>query len=157
LARLRKILSDVGLRLHNKSSDQGVHKPKHKPNVCSMTFLCNHCRSLNFESEKTTRGIFSHCCHNGTVTVPEQLFPEMLQDLLGNPANVDYKHFHDQIRQYNASLAFASMNAKTITLPGVYVYKVHGQIYHSIGNMHPEVGIARQNSQFYIIDTIQNH
>ena len=87
------------------------------------------------------------------MTIPEQLFPELLKDLLSNPANVEYKHFHDQIRQYNASLAFASMNAKTITLPGVYVYKVHGQIYHSIGNMHPEIGVARQNSQLYIIDS----
>ena len=36
----------------------------------AMTFICKHCRSLNFESEKTTRGIFSHFCHNGTVTIP---------------------------------------------------------------------------------------
>ena len=39
----------------------------------TMTFICKHCRSLNFESENTTPGIFSHCCHNGTMTIPEQL------------------------------------------------------------------------------------
>lgn len=36
---------------------------------------------------------------------------------------------------------------------GPYCYRIHGQVYHRIGPLHPQQGDARQFGQIYILDT----
>ncbi|EYC34886.1 hypothetical protein Y032_1304g3815, partial [Ancylostoma ceylanicum] len=49
----------------------------------------------------------------------------------------------------------ASMGAQ-VDVPrgrGPYCYRIHGQIYHRIGTLHPNEGERRQYGQIYILDT----
>ena len=36
---------------------------------------------------------------------------------------------------------------------GPYCFKIHGQIYHRIGNLHPPAGVQRSFGQLYILDS----
>ncbi len=68
--------------------------------------------------------------------------------------DLESRHFHDNIRSYNSALAFASMEAK-LDPPsgrGPFVYRIHDQIYHSIGNLYPEEGEKPSYGQLYIMD-----
>ncbi|VDL82852.1 unnamed protein product [Nippostrongylus brasiliensis] len=51
----------------------------------------------------------------------------------------------------------ASMGTRIVppTGPGPYCFRIHDQIYHSIGPLHPEEGKPRQYGQVYILDTSQ--
>lgn len=64
------------------------------------------------------------------------------------------KHFLENIRKYNNAFAFASMGAQ-IRPPGghgPYCFRVHGQVYHQTGALHPKAGERRQFAQIYILD-----
>lgn len=126
----------------------------------SMDQECIHCLSLNFLAEKSTDGTFKYCCHKGTVLLESDgqqgcIFPSYLQELLSNPAHPQYRNFQENIRSYNSAVAFASMGAQIDNLVGrgPYVFRVHGQIYHRTGHMHPEDGAERQYAQFYVVDS----
>ena len=55
--------------------------------------------------------------------------PESIQSSLRN------RHFQDKIRPYNASLAFALLGAnKDVLQPGVFCYRINGDIHHQIGH-----------------------
>ncbi|KAK6755988.1 hypothetical protein RB195_014402 [Necator americanus] len=49
----------------------------------------------------------------------------------------------------------ASMGAQVDTISGMgpYCYRIHGQIYHRLGALHPHQGEQRQFGQIYILDT----
>uniref|UniRef100_A0A8R1I5I4 ATP-dependent DNA helicase n=1 Tax=Caenorhabditis japonica TaxID=281687 RepID=A0A8R1I5I4_CAEJA len=61
------------------------------------------------------------------------------------------------IRQFNSALALASMGAQVEEFRGYgpYSYKIHGQIYHAAGPLHPPTGKAPSYGQLYIMDTKQ--
>ena len=65
------------------------------------------------------------------------------------------KHFRQNIRAYNNALAMASFGADIQTPPGrgPYCFRIHGQIYHRIGDLHPPTGMPRSFGQLYILDT----
>ncbi|KAK6027977.1 hypothetical protein OSTOST_05986 [Ostertagia ostertagi] len=65
------------------------------------------------------------------------------------------KNFMDNIRSFNSALAMASMGAQVDTFRGrgPYCYRIHGQVYHRIGPLHPQEGEERQYGQIYILDT----
>ena len=51
-------------------------------------------------------------------------------------------------------MAFASMGA-SMAIPkgsGPYIYRIHGQIYHQSGCLHPADGHRRQYGQLYILE-----
>ena len=65
------------------------------------------------------------------------------------------KAFRDHIRSYNTALGFASLgvnlnkelaNAKE----GVYTFRIHGMVHHSIGQLLPREGQPRAFAQIYI-------
>nr|CDJ88114.1 Protein F59H6.5 [Haemonchus contortus] len=65
------------------------------------------------------------------------------------------KNFMENIRSFNSAVAMASMGAQVDTLQGrgPYCYRIHGQIYHRLGPLHPREGELRQYGQIYILDT----
>jgi len=81
--------------------------------------------------------------------------PDMLKDLLSEQS-VRSKHFKDNIRAYNASLAFTSIGTTgtefKFATPGPYCYRISGQIYHRIGHFEPEQGHPPKFSQIYFYD-----
>lgn len=61
--------------------------------------------------------------------------------------DINSRNFGENIRTYNSALAFASLEAQ-INLPqgyGAYCFRIHKQIFHQIGSIHPEFG---QRAQF---------
>ena len=64
------------------------------------------------------------------------------------------QNFMDNIRSINSALAFASMGAKVAPPPGYgpYCFRIHGQIYHRSGALHPDNDDRRQFAQLYILD-----
>ncbi|KAK8812301.1 hypothetical protein WA158_007535 [Blastocystis sp. Blastoise] len=59
-------------------------------------------------------------------------------------------------RIYNNSIAFASMSCTDtqtrLDNNGIYFYKVHGNIYHSMADLYPPEGITPNYNQIYIYD-----
>ena len=59
--------------------------------------------------------------------------------------------------EFHSSLAMASMGAQIVSPRGggPYCFRIHGQVYHSIGPLHPSGGQPRQFGQLYILDTAE--
>lgn len=136
------------------------------PHFCGlMNVLCQFCSSKNFLSEKPSDGKFSYCCQKGKVKMPKPLdiqgnvlnYPEFLKDLLVNRSNTHHNIFKDQIRSINNAVSFASMGAKIVNVPGrgPYVFKIHGQTYHSISHLQPGSNETPKYAQLYVIDSSQ--
>ncbi|CAJ0873864.1 11336_t:CDS:2 [Entrophospora sp. SA101] len=105
----------------------------------------------------TRSPIFTTCCAKGKVSLPpiEEL-PHPLNMLLTR-TDPSARLFRKNIRSYNSALAFTSMGAKvdnSITgTSGVYSFRVHGEMYHSIGTMLPDNEARPQFAQIYVYDT----
>ena len=116
-----------------------------------MDVVCQFCGAYRFRGEEL------NCCHNGKVLLPPlpEYPPEFQQLLTSN--NEQSRNFKENIRQYNSSVSFASFGAKTATPPGrgPYTFRLHGQIYHRAGCLHPPDTAAPSYSQLYIIEA--NH
>ena len=107
-----------------------------------MTNKCPHCQAARFPNEALI------CCHNGKVMLPVTDYPQELQQLFENQA------FLKDIRIYNNIFAFASLGAQISPPPGFgpYCFRIHGQIYHRSGTLHPQDGDLRKFGQVYILD-----
>lgn len=142
----------------------GTDKLPEKHYFGKMDNVCRHCGALYFQCETTTRGKFTVCCLDGAVK-PEQKegFPSELKKLFMANKNFENqvlwneaKNFQENIRNYNNSLAMASMSAN-IKMPtgGPYCFRVHKQVYHFVGSSHPTVPHERNFAQVLFLDTEQ--
>ena len=68
--------------------------------------------------------------------------------------NAASKSFMTNIRRYNSALAFVSMGAQIVqpTGRGPYVFRIHGQIYHRSGTLHPATGVQPSYGQLYMLE-----
>ncbi|VDL83924.1 unnamed protein product, partial [Nippostrongylus brasiliensis] len=107
---------------------------------------------------------FVQCCDLGRTQLQKfQNFPDELRQLFeiditatGERRRLQ-RNFHQHIRKFNSALAMASMGAqiRPPTGPGPYCFRIHDQVYHFIGPLHPEGDQRRQYGQIYILDTSQ--
>lgn len=139
--------------IYSALSDNTLQVPVHS--VGSMVYECAQCHALHFLGEKI-QSHYKNCCHNGKVFLDEQRslkpMPDMLLDLYKGQTS-DSNHFKVNIRQYNAAFAMASIKSNLPTLPpGVFTYRVQGQVYTKIGSLRPIDGDKPQYSQLYIIE-----
>ena len=99
-----------------------------------MNIICHFCQALRFPKEK------HNCCHNGEVRLPRlSTYPGELKALFIEKS-VQSRNFKENIRQYNSALAFASFGANIAVPPvgrGPHSFRIHGQIYHKSGSLHP--------------------
>jgi hypothetical protein len=121
-----------------------------------MNAICPQCAAKHFPSEgQKSRGqlTFAACCSRGEVRVPDHTaFPPNLRQFF-EATDSTGREFREHIRQYNSALAFASLNAQAeVPAGGPFTYRVHGQIYHLIGSLHPSRPDRRCFSSFYIFD-----
>ncbi|PIO58098.1 hypothetical protein TELCIR_20473 [Teladorsagia circumcincta] len=65
------------------------------------------------------------------------------------------KKFHGQHQelQFGPSNGFDGSSSGDARGRGPYCYRIHGQVYHRIGPLHPEEGVERRYGQIYILDT----
>ena len=133
--------------------------------VGNMDNICSACGALMFKDENHVGKLsqsatitFSACCGNGNIKLPPlKNPPDLLKNLLtGNTHR--HKHFRDNIRAYNSSLAFASLcltgQEFKFKHPGPYCYRINGQLYHVLSQMQPEHGQQPTFSQIYIYTTM---
>lgn len=116
-----------------------------------MDVPCPFCGALHFNRESVGKS----CCHQGKVALPPLApYPQQLQELMVG-ATPEAKNFQQYIRCYNGSIAFASMGAQVEAPPGTgpYCYRIHGQIYHRTGALHPPAGEPHKFAQLYILDS----
>ncbi|CAF5057515.1 unnamed protein product, partial [Rotaria sp. Silwood1] len=122
-----------------------------------MDNVCQHCNALHFKEECTsdTHDEFKQCCHYGSVQLVDlPPYPDEIKALLQGTV-LESRNFRENIRSYNSALAFASMGAQ-IDLPQGFVpycFRIHGQIYHRIGPLHPDPDYRVQFGQLYILDS----
>ena len=65
--------------------------------------------------------------------------------------------FQEKIRAYNCALAFDSLGANidrglANAKQGLYTFRIHGLVYHSIGQLLPKDNEAPKYAQIYIHD-----
>jgi len=135
-----------------------------------MNQECEHCGALYWVDEKTTRNEFKLCCGAGKIVVPPQREPLALMRQLLDPNTTSTaqvrrnKNFMANIRQYNSTLAFASIHAPGFKAPPTgqtdhrFVYRLQGAMYHKT----PPVLFDRnmyepRGGQFYIMDSDEAH
>ena len=123
--------------------------------IGAMDSQCSFCDAVQFHRESI------NCCHGGKISLPPLCpIPVAIYNLL--TADTKARHFHEHVRLYNSSLAFASMGVNLDIPPGrgPYCYRIHGQIYHRSGPLHPDHEQRRQYSQLYILEgnqAVQKH
>ena len=127
-----------------------------------MNKICQWCTARHFTKEMPNDGQFNKCCRKGAVKLPPRKdrngqvveYPAVLRDMLCNPRNPYYKNFRKNIRSYNSALSFASMGAKMERFTsGPYVFKIHGQVYHSTSHLTNVDGRQPAYAQLYVIDS----
>jgi hypothetical protein len=113
-----------------------------------MDIVCQFCQALHFKGE------LRNCCHNGKVALPQlSPYPADMNTLLtGNSAQS--RNFMDNIRNYNSGIAFASFGGNILPQRrgGPYCFRVHGQMYHQVGTLHPPDNVPPSYSQLYILE-----
>ena len=132
--------------------------------VGDMNHICSACGALMFNGEKhygklvenQPTATFSLCCSDGNVKLPPiKDPPQLLQSLLTGKTHRD-RNFHQNIRAYNSSLAFAALGLTgqefKFRTAGPYCYRINGQLYHTISQLQPETEKPPGFSQIYIYD-----
>ncbi|GBN55061.1 hypothetical protein AVEN_86003-1 [Araneus ventricosus] len=68
-------------------------------NCGEMVNLCLKCGGLYFRDEKNTRGIYTHCCHNGNIIEQASVYPVEMKGLMDGSDELSV-HFKNNIRSY---------------------------------------------------------
>lgn len=161
-ARTRPHLGQPLLRIARSPNPRNVQQHDLGP----MSIGCSYCGAKHWLDERvnrsTTHPEFGMCCAHGKVRLP--LLPDppaAIRDLY-TAQTPRAKEFRENIRQYNAALAFTSVKASTDDAinhasansdrPRPWVYRIHGVIYHSAGPLEPEPGRRRAYAQLYVYD-----
>ncbi|GBM67833.1 hypothetical protein AVEN_146983-1 [Araneus ventricosus] len=77
-----------------------VHYPIVEEHNCGeMDNLCLKCGGLYFRDEKNTRGIYTHCCHNGNIIEQASVYPVEMKGLMDGSDELSV-HFTNNIRSY---------------------------------------------------------
>ncbi len=133
-------------------------------NIGSRKWMCECCGALHWHDEQIKNKSkstphFGMCCLQGQVKLPPLLpAPAILQNLLcgNNPLS---KAFLQDIRQYNAALAFTSLAVKVdeaiTNSSGPYCFRVSGELHHRMGSLLPEEGGKLSYAQLYIHDPVE--
>lgn len=128
--------------------------------IAPMKSICPYCNAHMFLQEKTggtlSHPTFSLCCSKGMVIIPDIKPAQEIIDLIGND-NRASKEILKNIRKYNSSLSFTSCateydRALATGRRGVYTFRIHGSVYHSITSLFPSGNESPRFCQIYICD-----
>ncbi|GBN81458.1 hypothetical protein AVEN_166177-1 [Araneus ventricosus] len=64
-----------------------------------MDNFCLKCGGLYFRDEKNTKGIYTHCCHNGNIIEQASVYPVGMKGLMDGSDELSV-HFKNNIRSY---------------------------------------------------------
>lgn len=136
-------------------------EPASRHDLGRMDVACPHCNALHWKSERLASSsnrnpAFGMCCDQGQVRIPALRDPpEALRNLF-EARTPEAVEFRTNIRQYNAALAFTSLgvnvDCQVNNGRGPYVFHVHGELSHQIGDLMPTEGRQPVYAQLYIYD-----
>ncbi|KAH9615795.1 hypothetical protein KSS87_021796 [Heliosperma pusillum] len=94
---------------------------------------CPKCAAFKFAFESK-----KFCCGDGDIMLPQNDYPEPLVRLYTSHEE-DAVHFCKYVRLYNNLFAFNSIGGDfdSTTQKGIYVFRLHGQIYHHVPSLVP--------------------
>ncbi|EUC59156.1 helitron helicase-like amino-terminal domain protein [Rhizoctonia solani AG-3 Rhs1AP] len=137
-------------------------KIRGRHNLGAMSVVCPHCGAYHWIDEKKSKSTiasptFTACCRGGKIelALPKRPPAPLWELFMGeHPLS---GNFFQNIRQFNAALAFVSMGTDRVEeLPagrGPYVYKIGGSVYHRSGDLDGQPGAPRRYAQLYIYDS----
>ena len=125
-----------------------------------MNILCQHCNAKHFKAEKVAnkKNSFHDCCSHGEVILEPLPDPPPILKSLFDGTHEQSKHFHERIRCYNNTFAFASFNANLVKFnnnrrPGPFCFKIHGQVYYQVNtSLYPHPNESPSYGQLFIVD-----
>ena len=94
-----------------------------------MSIISQFCQAKYFFSEQPSDDKINNCCHKGKVIpVQHRKLPIFIPDLMGNPMNIYYNYFQNNIRSYDSVVSFESMGAQISNRLGKrpYCFCVYG-------------------------------
>ncbi|CAO4377605.1 unnamed protein product [Caenorhabditis nigoni] len=161
--------ADLASKAKSSGALLGIAASNHRPMahyLGRMNQECSFCKAQYFKVETTKQGKFNSCCMGGAVKLEQKPIPLALKKLFltnKDSKNKDLwkeaKNFKENCRQYNNSLAMAYMKYQSDEQMkksgGPWCFRLHDQVYHLIGNLHPENNMRRQFAQIFIMDTEQ--
>ena len=127
----------------------------------AMSEVCEWCRALHWPDERISKSTltsprFGTCCAHGQVRLPLLNDPPAVLKQLYTSSDPQARNFRDQIRQYNAALAFTSLGVNIDDSvnrgAGPYVFKINGELCHRSGSLLPTPGMEPVYAQLYIHD-----
>ena len=111
-----------------------------------------------FNIEHPIQGTSSLCCSNGIVQLPPLIKPPNSMVKLFSEATAQAASFRQHIRQFNGSLAMASMSCEhKVFRTGPPVVVVGGEVKHFIGSPQPGAQISPQYLATYVYDPDHEH
>lgn len=98
-----------------------------------LPYYCQHCHANIFASET-----LHFCRGDGDIEIAMNEYPPELAWLFTSQ-EADAVHFRTYARLYNNLFAFSSLggNFDAGTYKGIYVFKLHGQMYHFVPDFLP--------------------
>ncbi|XP_031334000.1 uncharacterized protein LOC116164014 [Photinus pyralis] len=150
-------------RARKKSEDRRVNMRRRRDattttnvhHLGTMDVTCSGCDALHFTAEHDTTNsvVFKNCCHKAKVKLHPISSSIFLQELIQKDDQTS-KEYLKNIRKYNAAHQMVSMQAELEENPGhgVYYYKIHGQVYHSIGPLLTNDSHPARNASVYTYD-----
>ena len=100
--------------------------------IGTCTTICEFCSARYFETEKPRRNL-TPCCSSGKINLELRREPPELLTALFTNIHPKSDEFLKNTRTYNNPLALvsATANIEMPLTPGVYCFRIHGQIYHA--------------------------
>jgi hypothetical protein len=129
----------------NPSADKGF--PTSPIKLADPT-SCPSCRAKHFAYETKF-----FCCGEGTIKIVTNELPSQLINLFSSESEIAV-HFRKYSRLYNNMFAFSSLGGSidARTHKGIYVFKLHGQLYHFVPDLLPRGGDKPKFLQLYFYD-----
>ncbi|KAL6298244.1 hypothetical protein BKA93DRAFT_744540 [Sparassis latifolia] len=129
-----------------------------------MDVVCSRCNALHWHAERVASkstanfSAFTTCCNQGQVRLlVSDPPPEFISNLFTSTDDPQAQEFRENIRQYNAALAFTSLGVQldnSINAGGRAqpVVRIHGELCHRHGTLLPPDDEAPSYAQLYIYD-----
>ncbi|XP_075512051.1 uncharacterized protein LOC142547573 [Primulina tabacum] len=138
-------------RYHNIARNFGESEINYRWQL-SDPRICLHCHALLFHGETS-----QFYCRNGSTNLDHIPSPTELQELYATD-NEEGRHFRQFIRAYNHVFSFTLMGVSldeslATGTHGIYTFRAHGSIYHSIGSLLPNENCRPKYMQMWIVDT----
>uniref|UniRef100_A0AC34FI22 ATP-dependent DNA helicase n=1 Tax=Panagrolaimus sp. ES5 TaxID=591445 RepID=A0AC34FI22_9BILA len=133
------------------ANSENVEEFRTGPQDCE----CTNCEALHFVGEtKMRNGAYDSCCNGGKVKVEIGPYPEELKRLMKREEGTDWRELDKNMLKYNTSMSFAYTKGEMRNLPGVFNYRIQGEMLHVLPRYtDPMPGQNPAFGQLWVLET----